>query len=302
MDALQTLNKEFGIPDRLEFVEGPGGFTIARINSPLATAEISLHGGQVLRFQPAGEEPVLWVSPDSEYAANRAIRGGIPVCWPWFGSHPTAPDFPKHGFARLNEWHVVGAETLPGGEIRLRLILPQINSHREWWPQPFILTVYLTVGRELEVRLIARNPGPESYRMTAALHSYFVVSDAEAVTIEGLKGKIYLDLPAGGMPRLQEDEVIFRGEVDRVYLDTAGACTIVDAGLKRRIHVEKLGSRSSVVWNPGEEKVKTIKDFTNQQWRKVVCLETANAASDAVEIAPGGTHELGTTIRVERIA
>ena len=104
------------------------------------------------------------------------------------------------------------------------------------------------------------------------------------------------------MPRLQEDEVIFRGEVDRVYLDTAGACTIVDAGLKRRIHVEKLGSRSSVVWNPGEEKVQTIKDFTNQQWRKVVCLETANAASDAVEIAPGGTHELGTTIRVERIA
>lgn len=297
-ELLAALNRDFGLPGELEFVAGRGDFIIARISNPLATAEVALHGGQVLAFCPTGEEPVLWLSPDSEFSDKRAIRGGIPLCWPWFGPHPTDPAFPKHGFARLEQWQVIGAERLAGGETRLRLILPQVNTILEWWQHPFELSVEITIGSELDVRLRAHNPGPEAFRITAALHSYFEVRDVETIAIEGLEGKIYLDQPAGGVPRLQEEEVTLRGEVDRVYLDTANSCTIIDPRLKRRIQVDKFGSRSTVVWNPGADLVARIKDFTDSEWKKVVCLETANAASDAIEIPPGGEHVLGTTIRV----
>lgn len=297
---LETLNHDFALPGELEFVSGPGGFIVARVSNALATAEVALHGGQVLAFQPAGEEPVLWLSPDSEFSDKRAIRGGIPLCWPWFGPHSSVPAFPKHGFARLETWQVIGAERLAGGETRLRLILPQVNTILEWWQHPFELSVEITVGRELDVRLRAHNPGPDAFRITAALHSYFQVRDVETIAIEGLEGKIYLDQPAGGVPRLQEEEVTLRGEVDRVYLDTANSCVIIDPRLKRRIKVDKRGSRSTVVWNPGAELVQKIRDFTDTEWSKVVCLETANAASDAIEIPPGGEHVLGTTISVER--
>lgn len=297
---LATLNDDFALPGELEFGFGPGGFIVARITNELASAEVALYGGQVLAFQPAGEAPVLWLSPDSEFSDKRAVRGGIPLCWPWFGPHSTNASFPKHGFARLESWQVIGAERLADGETRLRLILPQLNTMLEWWQHPFELSVEITVGRELDVRLRAHNPGPEAFRITAALHSYFQVCDVETIAIEGLEGKIYLDQPAAGVPRLQEEEVTLRGEVDRVYLDTANSCTIIDPCLKRRIVVQKRGSRSTVVWNPGAELVQKIKDFTSSEWSKVVCLETANAASDSVEIPPGGEHVLGTTISVER--
>ena len=298
-DTVSEMNDRFGLPGKLTFVEGAGGMMCAHIDNGLAHAEISLHGGQVLRFQPQGQQPVLWLSPDSEYADQRAIRGGIPVCWPWFGPHSTSPAFPKHGFARLNNWQVLGTETLPGGETRVRLSLAQDNAIRGWWPHAFELTIAITVGQQLDVRLTARNPGPVPWRMTAALHSYFEVCDVEAISIEGLEGKIYLDQPAGGIPRLQAEDVTLRGEVDRVYLDTAATCHIVDLRYGRRISVEKLGSRSTVVWNPGAEQVRKIGDFSDREWRRVVCLETANAASDSIEIPPGGEHVLGTRIGVE---
>lgn len=299
--TITSLNQDFGLPGEVEFIAGPNGFIIARVSNALADAEIALHGGQVLHFQPKGEEPVLWLSPDSEFSHNRAIRGGIPLCWPWFGPHPSEPDLPKHGFARLLEWQVIGVERLPSNETRVRLVLPQVNTIQTWWHHPFELSIEITIGRELDVCLRAHNPGPEAFRITAALHSYFVVRDVESIAINGLDGKIYLDLPAGGVPRLQAEEVSLRGEVDRVYLDTTNTCTIIDPRLKRQIHVHKRGSRSTVIWNPGAELVKNIKDFTDNQWHNVVCLETANAASDVIEIPPGGHHELGTTIAVEKL-
>lgn len=299
--TIAALNRDFGLPGEIEFITGAGDFVIARISNEFATAEIALHGGQVLHFQPKGEEPVLWLSPDSEFSPNRAIRGGIPLCWPWFGPHPSNAELPKHGFARLLDWQVIGSGRLASGKTRIRMVLPQINATKNWWTSPFSLSVEITIGKELDVALRAHNPGPESFRMTAALHSYFVVRDVESIAINGLDGKIYLDQPAGGVPRLQAEEVSLRGEVDRVYLDTTNTCTIIDPRLKRQIQVRKRGSRSTVIWNPGAELVKNIKDFTDNQWHNVVCLETANAASDVIEIPPGGHHELGTTISVQKL-
>lgn len=296
-DAAQ-LDKHFGIPGQISFAAGPGGLTVAELRNPFATAQIALHGGHVLSYQPAGQAPVLWVSSQSRYEPGTAIRGGIPVCWPWFADHPSDATKPAHGFARTATWEVDQALTNAWGAGQLRLRLEPNAATRALWPFSFRLELVVTVGAALEVELVANNTGEEPLRCTAALHSYFAVRDAAQVRVRGLEGRRYIDKVDGGRTKVQDGAVTISGEVDRVYLDSDGPCAIEDPVAGQRIEIAKSGSRSTVVWNPGPEKAQRMRDFGDQEYRETVCVETANAGDDVVTVAPGGEHRLRAAINV----
>ena len=294
----ETLNQRFGRGRDLTFASGPGGLTIARIENRHAVATVALNGGHVLSFQPRGERLVLWTSAHSLYVEGKPIRGGIPICWPWFGSHPSDPNKPAHGFARTTNWRVAAADVDDGQETRLRLGLTDSDATRRLWPHPFDLELEVAVGQALRVVLIVRNPGPSEFTCTGALHSYFAVSDIGNVRVHGLDGCSYLDKTAGYQRRVQDGPIAIEAETDRVYVDTVGECVIADTGWRRAIRVTKQGSRTTVVWNPWAARARQLADFGDDEYRGMVCVETANAADDRITVAPGGEHRLEALISV----
>lgn len=272
---------------------------VIEINNPQARASVSLQGGQVLSYQPAGQAPVLWTSRKSAFLPGKAIRGGIPVCWPWFGPHPEDPAKPAHGFARTALWASRGARRLENGSTELRLTLADDAATRARWPHAFQLEMTVAVGKELRVELAVRNGGREDFTCGGALHSYFTVSDVTKVRLLGLEGRDYIDQLDPARPKRQEGPIAVSGETDRVYLDTEDECVIEDPGLKRRVRIAKSGSRTTVVWNPWVEKSKRMADFGDDEYPGMLCVETANALDDRVRVPPGGEHRLSAFIRAE---
>jgi glucose-6-phosphate 1-epimerase len=297
-EDIQALNDNYAIGNHITFAAGPGRLPIAQIRNSYAAATVSIHGGHVVAFQPHAQAPALWVSSQSVYAPGKAIRGGIPVCWPWFGPHPTDPTKPAHGFVRTAMWSILATAVVHDNRTQIRLRLRD-DETRTLWPHAFDLRIVITVGPELQVELIARNPGNQPFTCGGALHSYFSVSDARAIAIHGLDGCAYIDKVDGELRKIQRGPVTIAAETDRVYLDTTGTCTIDDPGLGRRIQIAKAGSQSTVVWNPWIEKARRLPDFGDQEYLGMVCVETANAGADVATVAPGGEHRLITTISVE---
>jgi D-hexose-6-phosphate mutarotase len=296
---LQSLNETFAITNQLAFTSGPGSLTLAEVRNRHAAATVSLYGAQVLAFQPHDRRPVLWRSERSLYQPGKAIRGGVPICWPWFGPHPSDPSKPAHGFARTAVWSVLATAALANGATQMRLRLRDSDATYALWPHSFDLRAVITVGPELRVELIVRNFGGEPYTYGGALHSYFAVGDVGAIAIQGLDGCEYIDQADGNQRKTQQGPVAIGGETDRVYLNTIDTCIIEDPALGRRINVAKVGSRTTVVWNPWAEKARRLADFGDEEYRTMVCVETANAHGDSVTISPGGEHRLAAIIGVE---
>ena len=304
-----ALNARHGLADTLEFRVGPGGLLFAEVNNAQARASICLQGGQVLLWQPHTQSnPVLWLSDAARYAPGKAIRGGIPVCWPWFGS-PAAPPGsakpagPAHGFARTQSWRVDGTQALAGGQTRLRLRLADTPATRALWPAAFALELQITIGDTLGLALRTSNTGADPMVITEALHTYFRIGDIGSTKVEGLAGARYFDAAgpaagAGEARRAQDGAVHFDGEVDRVY-DSGAPCWIDDLILQRRIHIAASGSASTVVWNPWDAKAQRLGDLGDDGWRRMVCVESGNARDCALSVAPGASHELGVRYRVE---
>ena len=297
--SLEQLNQRFGLAGRLHFAPGPGGLPTAFIADPQATGTLVLQGAHVLAFQPQGQAPVLWASQRSFFAPGRPIRGGIPLCWPWFGAHPTDGDKPGHGFARTSLWEVLATSASEQG-VDVELGLEDSAATQALWPHPFSLRLRACFGAQLQVELHIHNRGDQPFTCTGALHSYFAVSQASAIAVHGLEGSAYFD-KVGAAPQRQEGPVRIEAETDRVYQDTTAVCRIEDPGLQRRICIAKEGSRSTVVWNPWIDKAARMEDFGDEEYRQMVCVETANAAPDLVVLAPGAHHCLQATLRVEPI-
>jgi D-hexose-6-phosphate mutarotase len=298
---LETLNDSFAITDHITFVTGPGGLQIAQIRNAYATAAVSLYGAQVLAFQPHGQEPVLWASAHNSYRPGKAVRAGIPICWPWFGPHPSDSAKPAHGFARTALWSVLSAAALADGATQIRLRLADEDINNALRPHAFELRMVVTVGADLKAELIVRNPGPTAYTYSGALHSYFTVSDIAAISIHGLDGCTYIDQIDGEQRKIQHGPITFASEIDRIYLNTTETCAIKDPGLDRRITIAKSGSHSTVVWNPWVEKAGRLADMGADEYHGMVCVETANAGGDSITVAPGGEHRLTAIIGVEPI-
>jgi glucose-6-phosphate 1-epimerase len=291
------LATKFEVPG-VTFERGPGGLTRVGIATDAAWACLYLHGAHVAAWQPAGQEPVLWMSENSWFAPQKPIRGGVPVCFPWFGPKSDDPDAPGHGTARLVDWTLADVSR-DGDDVTLELRLASDEFSHRWWPGDFELSYRVTVGRSLTMSLTVTNTGPAEQTFTEALHSYFAVADVRRVLIGGLDGTRYVDQLSGEAVRQGDEPIRFEAETDRVYTDTAAACTLTDLVVGRRITVEKSGSDSTVVWNPWTAKAARMPDYGDHEWPGMVCIETANAAHNAIKVPAGQSHCLTARISCE---
>ena len=289
------------------FRKGPGDLIFAQIENDLATATICLQGAQLTRWQPRSQtEPVTFLSATAQYTEGKPIRGGIPICWPWFGPHATDRSLPQHGFARNLLWEARAPVRLENGATQLSLQLFDNAKTRELWPHRFSLEYRVTVGDVLDIELTTTNIEGEAFVLSEALHAYLQVGDIGAVEVLGLDGTEYIDKVDGEQRKRQAGPVTFASEIDRVYVDTEAQCTIVDRLLKRRIPISNRGSRSTIVWNPWEKKAAALADLgaapaTRGGWRQFVCVESANAGDNSLTLAPGQSHSLAVRYRAEPI-
>lgn len=297
---LDSLNARFGIPGQVSFTPGPGGMGAVEVANDHATATILLQGAHLISWVPKGEKPVIWTSPEAKFAPGKSVRGGVPVCWPWFGPHPTEKDYPAHGFARTVMWEVIGTRTLEEGTWLAFRLVPT-EATRALWPHDTELVLQMVIGRTLDMDLATWNRGDTPVTIGDALHTYFEVGDVRYVKIHGLHMVEYLDKVRGGERRQQLGPVIIGGEVDRIYLDTADTCVIEDPRLARRIRISKENSRSTVVWNPWIGKAAKMGDLGPDGHLHMVCVESANAVSDVVTLPPGAEHHLWVRYSVEPI-
>lgn len=293
MDSTRELSRGFGDDAQVFFRQLADGFVVAEIDNSLATATISLHGGQVVSWQPKHHvEPVLWVSKLAQFKLGKAIRGGVPICWPWFGAHPFNAKLPAHGYARISPWAVVSVRGLDSGATEITLALSDTDLSREHGLRAVRLSVRITVGATLEVALTTTNQGDQSIVLSEGLHTYFKVGDVSNISVFGLDGSEYVDLLHDNLRRQQIGPVRFDGELGRIYVNNQATCVIEDPLLRRRIRVEKSGSLSTAVWNPWTLTAAKMDDLGPEGWRDMVCVESANAMENQVTVPSGGTHTL----------
>jgi glucose-6-phosphate 1-epimerase len=293
---ISELNEKYRVAGEIEFSTGTGGLPVIVISNQHATSLIFLHGAHVVSYQPKGSHDLLWMSPDSVFEEGKAIRGGIPICFPWFGPHPTDTLLPQHGFARLHNWEVAGTSTLENGASQINLHLHHDPATMALWPFEFSASLTVTVGPKLEVKLTITNTSDKIFTYTDALHSYFSVSSLPAVSIDGLGGTIYYNGADHVRQRQLDVLLVIFNEMNRRFIDHTADCIIYDTGFKNRVRVSKTGSKVTVVWNPGPVATKKIADIPDDGYNGFVCVEAANAYKDAITLAGGEQHTISTTI------
>jgi glucose-6-phosphate 1-epimerase len=299
--VLQKINDAFGIPDRLRFDAGEGGLPRVRITGPDADAEVYLHGAHVTHFQPRNQAPVIWMSGRSRFDPDQPIRGGVPICFPWFGSRQGDPAAPIHGFVRLRTWKIRSTRIGEDGAAEIVLSLLWSPRTMELWDGAFEIVHRIRVGRSLAMTLEVTNHGRSPMRYEDAMHTYLAVGDVRQVRIGGLGGIAYIDKTRAMAREVQSDgDVRIEAETDRVYAPATGRVTVHDPVLGRRIRIDKRGSRSTVLWNPWIEKAKRMDDFGDEEWPAMLCVETANAMENAVVLEYGQSHVTGAEISIEK--
>jgi D-hexose-6-phosphate mutarotase len=297
--TLTELNQRFAISNHVQFKEIAEGMIIAEVSNQHANSNIAVQGAHIATWQPRGQEPVIWLSPLAKFAQGKSIRGGVPICWPWFGPHASDSKLSGHGYARTVPWQVLETKALPDGATFLRFGLIETDATRAQWPNTSPVQLEVTVGQKLRVELVTQNAGKDAFILGEALHTYFQISDVAKMTIRGLEGCDYLDKVGEPARRTQQGGIVIESEVDRVYVDTDKDCVIEDKGLKRAIRIAKTGSNSTVVWNPWTEKANKMGDFGDHGYRGMVCVESANAFDNLVTVKPGETHRLAVEYSVE---
>ncbi|HEX8297064.1 MAG TPA: D-hexose-6-phosphate mutarotase, partial [Chthoniobacteraceae bacterium] len=281
------------------FEAGLGGLTRLRISSALSEAGIYLQGAHLDHFRPVDAAPLLFLSDDSLFAPGKPIRGGVPVCFPWFGPHPQDSTLPAHGFARISEWEV---ESLTGSMAAGVTVVFRLTSNAETralWPHDFVARLRIEATEQLVMTLEVENPSAIPIQFEEALHTYFEVSDVRQVSVTGLEGAAYFDKTDGMKAKhLSREPLLVVLETDRIFPANQARCIIDDPGSPRRIIVEKSGSNSTVVWNPWVAKAAALPDFGDDEWPRMLCIETANVTPDAVTLAPGARHAMSAIIRL----
>jgi glucose-6-phosphate 1-epimerase len=293
------------LPPSVRLETGPGNLPRLAVESRLGTAEVYLQGAHVTAWHPASAAAaVLWMSGKSYFEAGKPLRGGVPICFPWFGPNASDPKAPGHGFARLRDWTLIEATEAPDGAVTLALELAGSDDRplSLLWPHGFRAIHRITVGSTLTMALEVTNTGADAFSFEEALHTYFAVHDVREVTITGLEQTEYLDKVAGFARKNQgSDPIRFTGETDRVYLKTTSDCVIHDPGAQRRIVVRKTGSDTSVVWNPWIDKARAMPDFGDDEWPAMLCVETCNVNVHARTLAPGASHTMTAIVDVQEL-
>ncbi|HRW17320.1 MAG TPA: D-hexose-6-phosphate mutarotase [Dermatophilaceae bacterium] len=274
---------------------------IREIGNAAATGRVSAHGATVLSWRPTGHEEVLFVSPRAVLDGTAAIRGGIPVCWPWFGAGPGGDRSPRHGLARTARW-ALEKQVDGERETALTYLLTAHCDPRFGQLYPYLFETRLTAvfGERLRVSLQVSNTGAEPLVFEAALHTYLRVGDVRTVRVGGLGGAAYLDMVGAPTQRVQEsDELVIAGETDRIY-ESSRTVTVTDPVLRRRLVVETTGAAQRVVWNPGEQTAHTLADL-GDAWPGFLCVESANVRGHTVVIEPGQSGSMGYLLAVHEL-
>ena len=299
MDLAQ-LNEHFSLPGVLIFQATASGLIYANITTPHATAIVYLQGAHVTTWQPKGHQPAIFVSRKSDFAPGKAIRGGVPIAFPWFAARHDGKSGPSHGFARIQDWTLAFA-ALAGDDLHLTFTLGPTEISRNLGYDNFRLGYQLTIGRALTMQLTVVNDATVPLVFEEALHAYYAVSDIHEITIAGLEGATYLDKNDNLRSRIQQGAITITEPTDCVYLNTTGTCVLQDAGGKRSITVAKIGSNTTVVWNPWESGAQKLTDMDPTEWHEFVAIETVNAAVNTVTLAPGAKHVMEAHVAVEEV-
>jgi glucose-6-phosphate 1-epimerase len=295
--GIAELNRRFGILDSARVVAGNGGLAKIAITLPAAAGEMYLHGAHVTSWRPRGGEEVLFVSSESRWEDGRAIRGGVPICFPWFGGKSDDPGAPAHGFVRSKTWRL-DSVTRKEDAITVSMSTESNDETKKWWLADFRLVHRATFGSDLSLELTVTNTGTTSFRFEEALHSYFRVGAVDKVRLQGLNAVHYLDKTDSNRKKMQEGSIVIASETDRVYPNTPGPIQLEDRALGHRIEVAKENSHTTVVWNPWIEKARALSDFGDDEWKQMVCIEASNVGADAVTLDPGQQHRMKAMARV----
>jgi glucose-6-phosphate 1-epimerase len=297
---IKQLNTDYGINNKAQFVEGKGGFPLLKINNEYAQATISVYAGQILSFQPIDQtQDLMFLSSQAYYQEGKAIKGGTPICFPWFGPDPKAKGRASHGFVRNRLWQMREVVSTQQGATQVTMGLLDTAETREIWNYSFDFSIVISIGKVLTIDLVTRNTGSESFAITQALHTYFKVGDIDRVSVLGLDNQAYLDKVDGGKQKTQDGQVTFSGECDRIYLDVPAELAIEDRALNRKITVTASNSSTAIVWNPGADVSAKMADLGDQDYKNFVCVETANAANEIIEVPGGDQYKMTANYAVE---
>ena len=282
-----------------------------RIRAAGSELLVAQQGAQILSYQKGEQPPLIWLSPDAAYQRGQSVRGGVPVCWPWFGdlrrnpqavqAHYHIEQAPAHGLVRALDWELLGIDE-EDDAVTLRFAYDTRTQPLEGWPRDVGLTFVVRVAQDLGMSLETHNRGTEPLTLSQALHSYFAVSDVRQVSVEGLQGCRYIDTLQDWQELRQQEALVFDSETDRIYFDTAARLSIVDPGWGRRIHLDARGSRSAVLWNPWVDKAKRLSQFPDGAWQNMLCIETANVLEDIVQLKADERHRLELRLASEPFA
>ena len=301
MQSEYELNKKFSINDQLHFVQKSSGIIVAEITSQFSRVTISTYGAQVLSYLPEGEvEDVLFLSEKAIYGQGKAIRGGIPVCWPCFSDDDSGFELPAHGFARNQVWQVIATKLSEDGSVTISLALGHTDATMAIWPYEFSLVLEVVINDSLEIVLTTKNLSQESFTITQALHTYFNIRDIDDIEIVGLDKLQYLDKLTDFSEKPQQGHVQVAGEIDRVYLTPPPTVNLTKTGFARDIVITSVGTETLVVWNPGKEITSLLSDVDDIAYKNFICIETANAVVDKVLIDAGGHYSISAKYHVKK--
>ncbi len=298
---LDELKQRFSHPD-VRFHQ-KDQLLMIELNNRYGSATLTNHGGTLLSYIPVGGDEVIWVSETAVYDGSKPVRGGVPVCWPWFGPYdpqalgadPSDAAKKGHGVARYEFWGVASARSV-GDATEVVLQLEPNDSIRQAWPLPFELKLIVTLGEKLTMELVGKNCSERDWKVSEAFHTYFRVGQAENLVIEGLENTTYIDKDRDSQRFIQEGPLHLGLPMERIYLDQQGAVVLEDSNNGRKIVMEKVNSASTVVWNPGPEGAKGFADMPDDQYAHMVCVEAANALDNAYALKAGGSHSMKMVI------
>lgn len=308
-ETVEAYKTTYGLPvadvveshPHIEMTKDENDLYYLEIDNGFAIAKIALQGGHVMLFQPKHvRHPVLWLSDHSRFMQGRSIRGGVPICWPWFGAHPTDSTLCQHGFARVIPWKVVDVTTIYNGATKVVLEMEQTKEAQRQLAYPYNLTLTIVIGRRLRLELATTNLADHPFSIGEAFHTYLSVSDVADIKVDGMQECVFADKLRNYERYVEHGDLSFNGEFDRIYMDHTSDCIIHDPGFDRSIRVQKSGSSNTVVWTPWQEKALAIGDIGNaDEWRKMICVETTNSLENSVIINPGRTHTMKVEYNVE---
>jgi glucose-6-phosphate 1-epimerase len=298
-ETLAALNAQHAIAGTAQIIEPFPNMPAVRILTSSCAATMHLHGAQVTSWRPAGSEEIIFVSSKARYLDGQAIRGGIPICFPWFRGKGDDPQAPAHGLLRTKSWNLESIKT-PGQDVTVTMSTRSDDATKKWWPHEFRAELRVTFGRDLRLEFVVENTGTKQSRYEEALHTYYLVGDIAAARVAGLDGASYLDNTDGNREKKQAGEVSVRQATDSAYVNHETALEIVDPVWQRRMHIRKENSRTTVIWNPWKEAAEKMSDMGADEWKKMLCVEGANILGNAITLNAGEQHTTTVTMAVQK--